>query len=81
MHLHPCFSLWVKGRVLQPVEFLTERVTLDMVQDPIQHCSGKYRITHHLGPVNALFVGGKMELISYQPLESYWKQKMVDNYM
>ena len=57
--LHPCFSLWVKVRVLQPVGFPTERVTLGMVQDPVQHCSGKYRIPHHLSPVNDLFVGGK----------------------
>ena len=30
-----------------------------MVQDPVQHCSGKYWIPHHLSPVNDLFVGGK----------------------
>ena len=30
-----------------------------MMQDPVQHRSGKYRITHHLSPVNDLFVGGK----------------------
>lgn len=30
-----------------------------MVQDPVQHRSGKYRIPHHLSPVNDLFVGGK----------------------
>ena len=42
--LHPCVSLWVQVRVLQPVGFPTERVTLGMVQDPVQHRSGKYRI-------------------------------------
>ncbi len=30
-----------------------------MVQDPIQHRGGKHRISHHLCPVNDLFVGGK----------------------
>ena len=57
--LHPCFSLWVKVGVLQPVGFPAERVALGMVQDPVQHRSGKYRITHHISPVNDLFVGGK----------------------
>ena len=57
--LHPCFSLRVQVRVLQPVGFPAERVTLGMMQDPVQHRSGKYRITHHLSPVNDLFVGGK----------------------
>ena len=57
--LHPCVSLWVQVRVLQPVGFPAERVTLGMVQDPVQHRSGKYRITHHLSPVNDLFIGGK----------------------
>ena len=45
--------------MLQPVGFPAERVTLGMVQDPVQHCSGKYWIPHHLSPVNDLFVGGK----------------------
>ena len=57
--LHPSFSLQVQVRVLQPVGFPAERVTLGMVQDPVQHCSGKYWIPHHLSPVNDLFVGGK----------------------
>ena len=30
-----------------------------MVQDPVQHRGGKHRISHHLCPVNDLFVGGK----------------------
>lgn len=30
-----------------------------MLEDPIQHGSSEYWITHHLCPVNALFVGGK----------------------
>ena len=57
--LHPCVSLWVQVRVLQPVGFPAERIALGMVQDPVQHCSGKYWIPHHLSPVNNLFVGGK----------------------
>ena len=53
------FSLRVQVRVLQPVGFPAERIALGMVQDPVQHCSGKYWIPHHLSPVNDLFVGGK----------------------
>ena len=45
--------------MLQPVGFPSERVTLGMVQDPVQHRGGKHRISHHLCPVNDLFVGGK----------------------
>ena len=45
--------------MLQPVGFPAERVTLGMVQDPVQHRGGKHRISHHLCPVNDLFVGGK----------------------
>ena len=54
--LHPCVSLWVQVRVLQSVGFSAERVTLGMMQDPVQHCSGKYWIPHHLSPINDLFM-------------------------
>ena len=30
-----------------------------MVENPVQHGSGKYRVAHHLRPVHDLLVGGK----------------------
>ena len=37
-------------RMLQPVGFPAKRVTVRMVENPVQHGGGKDRIAHHLCP-------------------------------
>ena len=48
-------------RMLKSVGFSTERITTRVMEDPIQHGSGKYGIPHHLCPFHDLLVRGKYD--------------------
>ena len=47
--------------MLEPVGLSTEGITVRMMEDPVQHGSGKHGITHHLCPVHDLLVRGKYD--------------------